>query len=63
MECLSPDSSQRFAGLLRQADTQVPLTEERLVELQILFHCPVFIQHPRDSYTIAKLPIENDIGV
>ena len=30
----SPDRSQRFADLLRQADTQVPLTEERLVELQ-----------------------------
>jgi Fic/DOC family len=30
----SPDRAQRFADLLRQADTQIPLTEERLVELQ-----------------------------
>ena len=30
----SPDRAQRFADLLRQADTQKPLTEERLVELQ-----------------------------
>ncbi|OGT76934.1 MAG: cell filamentation protein Fic [Gammaproteobacteria bacterium RIFCSPLOWO2_12_47_11] len=30
----SPDRAQRFADLLRQADTKTPLTEERLVELQ-----------------------------
>ncbi|MFC1778167.1 Fic family protein [Pseudomonadota bacterium] len=34
LEQPSPDRSQRFADLLRQADTQVPLTEERLAELQ-----------------------------
>jgi hypothetical protein len=30
----SPDRAQRFADLLRQADTSHPLTEERLAELQ-----------------------------
>tara|TARA_R110002072_G_scaffold171703_2_gene325380 strand:+ start:1011 stop:2618 length:1608 start_codon:yes stop_codon:yes gene_type:complete len=30
----SPDRAQRFADLLRQADTSRPLTEERLAELQ-----------------------------
>lgn len=30
----SPDRAQRFADLLRQPDTQRPLTEERLAELQ-----------------------------
>lgn len=30
----SPDRAQRFADLLRQADTNIPLTEDRLVELQ-----------------------------
>jgi hypothetical protein len=30
----SPQKAQRFADLLRQADTQAPLTEERFVELQ-----------------------------
>lgn len=30
----SPRRAQRFADLLRQADTRTPLTEERLVELQ-----------------------------
>lgn len=30
----SPDRAQRFADLLRQADTKIPLTEDRLVELQ-----------------------------
>jgi len=30
----SPDRAQRFADLLRQADTKIPLTEDRLAELQ-----------------------------
>jgi len=30
----SPDRAQRFADLLRQADTKTPLTEDRLAELQ-----------------------------
>lgn len=30
----SPDRAQRFVDLLRQADTHIPLTEDRLVELQ-----------------------------
>ncbi len=30
----SPDRAQRFADLLRQTDTKIPLTEDRLVELQ-----------------------------
>ena len=30
----SPDRARRFADLLRQADTKIPLTEDRLAELQ-----------------------------
>lgn len=30
----SPDRAQRFVDLLRQVDTKIPLTEDRLVELQ-----------------------------
>src|SRR5690606_5236064 len=30
----SPQKAQRFANLLRQADTKAPLTEQRLVEFQ-----------------------------
>ena len=33
-ETPSPDRAQRFADLLRQADTRIPLSEDRLVELQ-----------------------------
>jgi len=33
-ETPSPDRARRFADLLRQADTSIPLTEARLVELQ-----------------------------
>ena len=33
-ETPSADRTQRFTDLLRQADTGLPLTEERLVELQ-----------------------------
>ncbi len=44
-EKASPQKAQRFADLLRQADTHTPLTEERLVELQQAVVDPRFHEH------------------
>jgi hypothetical protein len=42
----SPQKTQRFADLLRQADTQTPLAEERLLDLQHAALDPRFTSSP-----------------
>jgi hypothetical protein len=56
----SPTKAQRFSALLREADSAVPLTEERLLDLQ---HSVVDAHVPEVSYRTTQNWVGRDTGM
>jgi len=55
----TPQKSQRFADLLRQADTQTPLSEDRLLELQ---HAALDPRFHEFTWRVTQTWVGKDIG-